>query len=250
MSTPIQTQTYRKLIDHGEIKLVEKWSLLLPRPRVDELDIMTKSIMKHGLKQPVIVNQNLELVDGYTRYRICKRTQTPIWYEIKQFADDNETRQYSLISNAMRRHLKPLDRVRIFRELYEEERREAKERQRERGRLSQYNFKATENNPQKYGRSIVKFAKHIGLAPPTAKKALVVLDNAKRKEIDLIDKGVKTIGGVYQEIMIKKRRLDENKFQVKIIVVAPYKQGISNKIIKKDITPRLYDAMMDYLRRI
>ena len=123
-----QIQVHRKLIDKGEVKLSLKWAELIPRPTIDEVDHITKSIIKFGQKHPIIVDQSFILIDGYTRYKICKVLGLKCKFIVKSFKDDDERTDYIMISNVERRHLKAFDKVRLFRHIYVTEQALAKER--------------------------------------------------------------------------------------------------------------------------
>ncbi len=236
---PLQQQT-------KEIKLSLKWVELIPRPTLEEVDHITASIKKFGLQTPVTVDQNMMLLDGYTRYKVCKRLSIPVRFNVKNFVDDNARTDFVLISNVERRHLKPFDRVRLFRHIYDKEIQKAKIRQGANMRgLS--GLKQSKADKTKHG-SVYRFAKKIGVGEHTAKRALVVLDEAKDKEIDMVRKGVISITSMYNTVQQRKRRMDEHQSPFTITIRNEYKE--TNKVIKKRLTKLLYDQLVAYVERM
>jgi ParB-like chromosome segregation protein Spo0J len=247
-----QTETHvkrsKQLFDTGEIKLSLKWVEVVPRPTLEEMDHMTQSIKKYGLKNPVTVDQNLMLIDGYSRYKICKRTNTPLEYEVRYFADDKARRDFVLISNVDRRHLKAFDRVRLFRYILIEEQAEAKKRQAHNIEIGRARPRPTGDRVTKHENlSMHRFAKKIGVGEGTAKRALVILDEGSPKELTMVKKGIISITTMYQTIQSRKRRMDERLMPCKITIYNKYTEKTT--VIEKKFTRDLLDQTLAYLRR-
>jgi ParB-like chromosome segregation protein Spo0J len=96
-----------KLIDENdEIKINEDYKSMIPAPTADETTEILNSLKKNGQKHPVTVNKkNMDLVDGYTRYRLLKSLEIKVWYEKRDFKNEKEIMNFILISNVQRRHL-------------------------------------------------------------------------------------------------------------------------------------------------
>lgn len=45
---------------------------------------LAKSIKELGLLQPILVNENFEIIDGNHRFEACKSLQVPIWYILSE----------------------------------------------------------------------------------------------------------------------------------------------------------------------
>jgi len=229
-----------------EIKLSLKWVELIPRPTMEEVDHITQSIRKNGLQTPVTVDQDHVLLDGYTRQKICKRLNIPIKFIVKHFKDDNARTDFVLISNVERRHLKAFDRVRLFRQIYEDLRKDAKKKQINnlRGLTGLKPSRAELNK----NRSIYKFAKKIGISEGTATRAMVVLDEGSKKEIGMVTKGVISITSMYHTIAKRKRRMDERLMPCTIIIKNKYTE--KTKTIEKRLTRDLYDNLIQHIERL
>lgn len=241
---PIQVS--RKLIDTGEVKLSLKWAELIPRPTIDEVDHITKSIKKFGQTTPIVVDQSFILIDGYTRYKICKRLRLPIWYETRQFNSDKDRRDFSLIANVERRHLKAFDRVRLFRDIYHDEVLEARKRRQEIGKYSKHGTHKLHTGEG--GRAMEKFAKTIGISEHTARRALTILDEASNKEVDMVTKGVISITSMYHTLAMRKRRMDE--VLLRVVITVDNRSNEHSKTFRKELTKTLYDNLMQYIKNL
>ena len=238
---PIQAQSQ-------EPKLSLKWVELIPRPTLEEIDHITASIKKHGQQTPIVVDQNYVVMDGYTRYKICKVLGLKCKFIVKQFKDDDERTDYIMIANVERRHLKAFDKVRLFRHIYVTEQALAKERQKLNRKLRIMRPEGRANRKIHSGEAIHEFAKKIGIGAGTAKRALVVLDEAKEDEIDLVKKGVVAITTMYHTIQMRKRRMDEHLMPCTIKIINKYTE--KTKVIEKRLTRPLYDQLVAYVERL
>jgi len=59
-----------------ELKEVQKWKDLFPRPTKEQYEALKHDIAVHGQLEPITVIRdtqgNLLIVDGYTRFQICR----------------------------------------------------------------------------------------------------------------------------------------------------------------------------------
>jgi len=233
-----------------EIKQSLKWVELIPRPTLEEVDHITASIKKHGQQTPIVVDQNYMIMDGYTRYKICKRLSLTPKFIVKQFKDDDERTDFIMIANVERRHLKAFDKVRLFRHIYISEQQLAKERQVLNRKLRIYrdDSRFGKSKGAHGGEAIHEFAKKIGVGAGTAKRALVVLEEGKDKEIDMVKKGVVAITTMYHTIQMRKRRMDEHQMPCTIKIINKYTE--KTKVIEKRLTRPLYDQLVAYVERL
>jgi len=238
---PIQTQAQ-------EPKLSLKWVELIPRPTLEEIDHITASIKKHGQTTPIVVDQNYVVMDGYTRYKICKRLGLTVKFIVKQFKDDSERTDYIMIVNVERRHLKAFDKVRLFRHIFVTEQALAKERIKLNRKLKLYRPEKSQYTGVHGGEAMHRFAKKIGVGEGTAKRALVILDEGKEKEIEMVKKGVVAITTMYHTIQMRKRRMDEHLMPCTIKIINKFTE--KTKVIEKRLTRELYDQLLAYVGRL
>ncbi len=101
-----------------KIVFSEKYYEMVPRPTKDEWIALDNSIRLNGLQEPIVINQKGVILDGYTRYEICRnRKITPKTRTMKFDNEIDETR-YVLETNATRRQLNAFQKVELFMEIF------------------------------------------------------------------------------------------------------------------------------------
>jgi len=88
-----------------QIHVKKEYHNLIPRPLETELNALRESMREDGQQVPIIVNKNGVILDGHTRFGICKELKIDPIYETKSFENENDERKYVIITNLSRRHL-------------------------------------------------------------------------------------------------------------------------------------------------
>ncbi len=120
----------------SEITVKAEYKSMLPRPTEKEYEQIKESIKTDGQDKPVEVDQNMVLVDGHTRLEICIELKKQVFYEQRIFKDRSEVLRHMAIANLHRRNLNQYQKVILYHELYEEEKKKAKERRVEARKIS------------------------------------------------------------------------------------------------------------------
>jgi len=81
------------------------YKALLPRLNPEEYEALKESIKAEGQHLPIVVNSNNVILDGYTRYDICKELQIVPKTMVKDFDNKLLEKKFVIISNLQRRHL-------------------------------------------------------------------------------------------------------------------------------------------------
>lgn len=81
------------------------FSELLPPLPEEQMAMLEADILQNGCYSPIIVNEDLEIVDGHHRYRICKEHGLPYEMAVFSFADVLEAQQWALETQKSRRNL-------------------------------------------------------------------------------------------------------------------------------------------------
>jgi len=102
----------------SDITVKKLYLSMLPRPTDKEYDQIKLSIETDGQERPVVVNQDMILIDGHTRLEICKELGKQVSYEKKFFEDNVAILRYMAIANLHRRNLLPYQKVILYDELY------------------------------------------------------------------------------------------------------------------------------------
>lgn len=81
------------------------FSELLPPLSDEQLSLLEADILKNGCYTPVIVNEDMVIVDGHNRASICDKHGVPYRMAVFSFEDDLEAKQWALDTQKSRRNL-------------------------------------------------------------------------------------------------------------------------------------------------
>jgi len=191
-----------KLIHNPKYK-----KLSLPLPEKEER-LIYDDIEKNGQKEPVRVDQDFNLLDGYLRDRIFGNLRLgEIQYEQYHFEDEDEKIDYIISLNRMRRHYTEYQKCQMAKPLYLEEKKKAEERQ-----------KSGTSQPQdRKGEAADIAAKLAGTSGSTFKRFLDIEKSPElaKYEKDLIT-GNKKVKTVHTLVTRKERNLPKAKMPKEI----------------------------------
>ena len=146
-----------------EFKINPEYEALLPKLTKEQYEALKESIRKDGQYDPIIVNKEGVILDGYHRYRICQEVKIEPKFTVIDFKNQLLEKKFVIESNLLRRHLTTFQRIEMAIPLLEIERELAKQRQQKagelfgRGKLGQ-NFA----EPISEGRALELFAEKVG----------------------------------------------------------------------------------------
>lgn len=80
---------------------------LLPPLSDEQLSLLEADILQNGCYAPIIVNEELEVVDGHNRLSICEKHGLPYRMAVFAFEDMLEAKQWALDTQKGRRNLEP-----------------------------------------------------------------------------------------------------------------------------------------------
>lgn len=78
---------------------------LLPPLSAEQFSSLERDILESGCYAPIIVNEELVIVDGHNRFRICEKHDLPFRMLVFSFADLLEAKQWALETQRGRRNL-------------------------------------------------------------------------------------------------------------------------------------------------
>ena len=78
---------------------------LLPPLSGEQFSALEEEISKNGCYAPIIVNQDMIIIDGHNRFRICEKHSLPYKMLVFSFADLLEAKQWALDTQKGRRNL-------------------------------------------------------------------------------------------------------------------------------------------------
>ncbi len=114
----------------------EDFAELLPPLSDEQLSLLEADILKNGCYAPLIVNEDLVVVDGHNRKEICDKHGIPYRMAVFSFEDDLEAKQWALDTQKGRRNLEKWELGKIALKLKPDIEARAKENQGARTDLS------------------------------------------------------------------------------------------------------------------
>ena len=78
---------------------------LLPPLSGEQFSALENDILENGCYAPIIVNEDIVIVDGHNRFRICEKHGLPFKMLVFSFADLLEAKQWALDTQKGRRNL-------------------------------------------------------------------------------------------------------------------------------------------------
>lgn len=109
---------------------------LLPPLSKEQSTALETDILKNGCYAPIIVNENMVVIDGHNRLSICEKHGLPYRMAVFSFEDDLEAKQWALDTQKSRRNLSKWELGRIALKLKPEIEARARENQGQRNDLS------------------------------------------------------------------------------------------------------------------
>lgn len=203
----------------------------------EEFEGLKLDIKENGLKYPIVLNQSLELIDGYHRYKACKELGfIEIDAEIRNFSDEDEEQAF-FFQSQLRRNLLPIQKVRLGLKMLELEKKKAKERQGMRTDLTSGSFEP------EVGSASEIVAKKLGISHATFKRAVKVLTEAPEPTLNKVLTGEISILEAYNRTIAYLKIDDEEK---RDMLIAEVEEGeISTKELMRIVnkTQAFYELL-------
>jgi len=159
-----------------EIKFNDYYYDIVPRPTKDEWHALEQSIKINGVREPIIINGDGVILDGYTRYEICQNLGITPEYRTQNFDTKDDELKYVLEVNATRRQLNAYQRVELFYDIFTIFKKQAKENH-VRSNCGK------KDNPT--GGSLIRYSELVGVGQKRCHAAIKIIesdnDELKRK---------------------------------------------------------------------
>ena len=78
---------------------------LLPPLTQEQLEALEADLVQNGCYSPIIVNEDMVIVDGHNRQRLCEKHGIPYRMAVFSFADMLEAKQWAIDNQKGRRNL-------------------------------------------------------------------------------------------------------------------------------------------------
>ena len=185
-----------------EIKFNDYYYDLVPRPTTEEWHALEHSIKLNGVREPIVINEDGVILDGYTRYEICQNLGITPPYRIHKFDTKDDELKYVLETNATRRQLNAYQRVELFYDIFKVMRKEAKENH------------AKSNCGEKdhpVGGSLIRYSELVGVGQKRCHAAIKIIESDDDELKQRCTKGYITVNMAYSILQGKVKRHEFNK---------------------------------------
>jgi len=197
------------------MKIKLKYQNLFPRPTKKVYDEMKADIKKHGMHMPIVVNVKDEIIDGYTRFKICKELKIKAESTLKHFENEMAELDFMISSNIHRRDLSPYAKFEAMYDYFVLIRKE------------NHKYRASNKlGKSPLGRSIEHVGQKIGLSGTIVQRCLAVKDGGTKLEIAKLRRGETRVSSTY-DAMVKRRG---EKTEEEIIEELPMTKKIGQEI--------------------
>ncbi len=185
------------------LRLNPEYEKLLPKMTEQEFNELKTSIQTEGQHYPIIVNENLEVLDGHHRYRACTELGIDPDFEVRKFEDKLLEKKFVIETNLRRRHLNNFQLIELAVPLLEIEKALAKKRQSQggkNGRNLQLGLAPDDTNPTIKAKATQIVAKKAGVSTRTFERGKKILEKATEENKQKLREGKASITKIYQEI--------------------------------------------------
>jgi ParB-like chromosome segregation protein Spo0J len=208
-----------------ELKEVQKWKDLFPRPTKEQYEALKHDIAVHGQLEPITVVRdaqgNLLIVDGYTRFQICRELgKEPKYVVNEDLKTETDVIHFIRQKNAMRRNLSTFVRIESVLKCYEALLESARRGRPRKNVAPGYNFAEPK---------IETLAKQIGVHRVTLQKALYILQHADESLKEELRQGKVGIKKAYHRLrknmaqqQTQKLKSDKVSVSKHIIITCPH----------------------------
>jgi ParB-like chromosome segregation protein Spo0J len=187
------------------LRLNPEYDKLLPTMTDDEFSELKASIQNEGQHYPIIVNENLEVLDGHHRYRACMELRIEPDFEVRKFEDKLHEKKFVIEANLRRRHLNNFQLVELAVPLLEIEKALAKKRQSKDGANLQLGLAPDDAESELKAKTTETIAKKAGVSTRTFERGKKILDEATEEEKQKLREGKESITHAYNEIQQAKK---------------------------------------------
>jgi ParB-like chromosome segregation protein Spo0J len=185
------------------LRLNPEYSKLLPQMSEEEFAELKASIKSEGQHYPIIVNEDLEVLDGHHRYRACTELGVEPDFEVRRFEDKLLEKKFVIEANLRRRHLNNFQLVELAVPLLEIEKALAKKRrtkvETDGGDLEQ-GLTPDDAEPEFKSKATEAVARRAGVSTRTFERGKTILEKGTEDEKQKLREGKASITKVYTEI--------------------------------------------------
>ena len=216
--------TYRS--DEHKPQILQEFAELLPALTEEQRQALEVDILQNGCYSPIIVDEELHIVDGHNRQQICEEHNLPYTMAVFEFVDKLEAMQWALDIQKGRRNLDKWELGKIALKLKPEIEARAKANQQE-YHGNQYDSGLSATLPEVHSSPVdtrKELADSVGLGERTMGKVMQIDENAPEAVKQALDKGELSVNKGY-EITKKLAELPEEEREIAAAEALEYEKA-------------------------
>jgi ParB-like chromosome segregation protein Spo0J len=206
------------------LHLNPEYEKLLPKMSDAEFAELKASIRAEGQHYPIVVNEDLVVLDGHHRFKACIELGIEPDFEVRKFEDKLIEKKFVIEANLRRRHLTKFQLVELGVPLLEIEKALAKKRQSEAGKVGRDIQLGLVSDDAKSvltkSKATAVVAKKVGVSTRTFERGKKILEKASEEEKQKLREGKASIAKVYREVVALERGVEPSREEVNTVPAA------------------------------
>jgi len=191
------------------LRLNPQYEKMLPTMAQEEFEQLKESIRTEGQHYPIIVSENLEVLDGHHRFRACLELGIEPDFEVKHFENKLLEKKFVIEANLRRRHLNNFQLVELAVPLLEIEKALTKKPQPKNNQnTSDQQLEITSEDSfsefKPHEKTVVAVAKKAGVSTRILEQGKKIIEKASEDDKQKLREGKTSISKVYREITPQK----------------------------------------------
>jgi predicted methyltransferase len=198
------------------IKINPEYSKLVNSLSKLEYELLKESISNKGLHLPIIINQDSVILDGHNRLKICQELGIKPIFEVKEFQDPLQEKEFVIEINLKRRHLNNFQIAELEYKMEEIYKEKAKQRSFNNLKNVKENISTAPNDAieldkkekedEETGKVSEIIAKKTGLSPRTYERAKKIIEEGSEEVKEKLRANKTTISKEYDKIQRDLKR--------------------------------------------
>ena len=197
------------------LRVNPEYEKLLPKMSAEEFAELKASVQAEGQHYPIVANEDLEILDGYHRFRACEELCIEPDFEVRKFENKLLEKKFVIEANLRRRHLNKFQLVELALPLLEIEKELAKKRQAAGGKIGrniQLGLAPDDAKPAfKKSKATAAVAKKVGVSTRTFERGKKILEKASEADKQKLREGKTSISKVYREVVAPEREAEQEE---------------------------------------
>lgn len=196
-------------------KISQEYLNAVPRLSNEQYESLKESIKHEGLHEPVSLSSNGTVLDGHTRFQICREIGIPVKYVVKDFDSDEAQKMYVVTVNLKRRQLSTMQMVELLAEheiMLKAQRHESRKELLSKIKLGE--MKPLTRQEQLENSTDYKIGEIIGVSSSTVSRTKYILKHGTPEEIEAARKG-EGVNQIFRDIV--QRRYKNKEFNTRYV---------------------------------